>query len=153
MKLREFLMREEREKHAVLAFGRMNPITNGHGLLINKVKEIADQYHASHHIVLSHSQDPSKNPLSPQQKLKHARRFFPGTNFSLASKASPNFLEQAAKLSRSGVTHLHMVAGSDRLGEYEKLLNKYNGTHEGALFNFKKIIENWRIYIINEAKR
>lgn len=139
MKLKEFLLKEEKEKHAVLAFGRMNPISCGHGLLINKVHEIADQHKASHHIVLSHSQDPSKNPLSPQQKLKHARRFFPGTNFSLASKASPNFLEQAAKLHRSGVTHLHMVAGSDRLPEYEKILHKYNGTKENSLFNFKGI--------------
>jgi hypothetical protein len=32
-----------------------------------------------------------------------------------------------------------MVAGSDRVPEYHKLLHKYNGTHEGALFNFKKI--------------
>ena len=32
-----------------------------------------------------------------------------------------------------------MVAGSDRVAEYHKLLHKYNGTHEGALFNFKKI--------------
>jgi hypothetical protein len=32
-----------------------------------------------------------------------------------------------------------MVAGSDRTDEYYKLLHKYNGTHKGALFNFKHI--------------
>ena len=32
-----------------------------------------------------------------------------------------------------------MVAGSDRVDEYHKTLHKYNGTHEGALFNFKHI--------------
>jgi hypothetical protein len=32
-----------------------------------------------------------------------------------------------------------MVAGSDRVSEYKKKLAQYNGTHEGALFNFKKI--------------
>jgi dephospho-CoA kinase len=32
-----------------------------------------------------------------------------------------------------------MVAGSDRIPEYKRILKKYNGTHQGALFNFKKI--------------
>ena len=138
MKLSEFL-KESREKHAVLAFGRMNPPTVGHEALVNKVKEVARQNQASHHVVLSHTQDKAKNPLTSEQKLKHAKRFFPGTNLSVSTSEAPNFLTQAAKLHKQGVTHLHMVAGSDRVPEYEKLLHKYNGTHEGALFNFKHI--------------
>ena len=138
MKFKEFIQ-ESKEKHAVLAFGRMNPPTTGHGKLVDKVKEIAKEHGASHHIVLSHSQDKAKNPLSAETKVKHAKRFFPNTNISVSDKEHPNFLTQAAKLHKQGVTHLHMVAGSDRTGEYHKLLHKYNGTHEGALFNFKHI--------------
>jgi chloramphenicol 3-O-phosphotransferase len=139
MKFRDFLLKEAKEKHAVLAFGRMNPPTTGHEVLVNKVKDVANKYGASHHVVLSHSQDKSKNPLSARQKLKHAQRFFPNTNLSVSNSESPNFLTQAAKLHKKGVTHLHMVAGSDRVPEYKQLLQKYNGTHEGALFNFKEI--------------
>lgn len=139
MRLKDFILREEKEKHAVLAFGRMNPPTTGHQVLVNKVHDIAKQHNASHHVVLSGSQDKAKNPLSPAQKLKHAQRFFPKTNVSVATKEHPNFLKQAEKLHKKGVTHLHMVAGSDRVGEYHKLLHKYNGTHHGALFNFKHI--------------
>jgi hypothetical protein len=138
MKFREFIA-ENKEKHAVMAFGRMNPPTTGHEVLVNKVKSVAKQVGGSHHIVLSHSQDAAKNPLTSAQKVKHAKRFFPDTNISVATKDEPNFLTQAAKLHKQGVTHLHMVAGSDRVPEYHKLLHKYNGTHEGALFNFKKI--------------
>lgn len=138
MRFKDFL-EEQKEKHAVLAFGRMNPPTTGHEVLVNKVKDVAEKHNASHHIVLSHSQDKSKNPLTAQQKVKHAKRYFPGANITVATKEEPNFLTQAAKLHKSGVTHLHMVAGSDRVGEYHKLLHKYNGTHEGALFNFKGI--------------
>ena len=138
MKFREFIA-ENTEKHAVMAFGRMNPPTTGHEVLVHKVKSVAKQVGGSHHIVLSHSQDAAKNPLTAAQKVKHAKRFFPNTNISLATKDEPNFLTQAAKLHKQGVTHLHMVAGSDRVAEYHKLLHKYNGTHEGALFNFKKI--------------
>jgi cell division protein ZapA (FtsZ GTPase activity inhibitor) len=132
-------LEEQKEKHAVLAFGRMNPPTIGHSLVVDKVKDVAKTFGASHHIVLSHSQDKSKNPLSAEQKVKHAKRFFPKTNITVATKEEPNFLTQAAKLHKQGVTHLHMVAGSDRTDEYYKLLHKYNGTHKGALFNFRHI--------------
>jgi hypothetical protein len=37
------------------------------------------------------------------------------------------------------VTHLHVVGGSDRVKEFQETLARYNGTHKGALFNFKKI--------------
>ena len=138
MKFREYIQ-EAPERHAVMAFGRLQPPTTGHEALVNKVKSVAKQHNASHHVVLSHSNDPKQNPLSAKQKVKHARRFFPNTNITTSSSSHPNFLKQAEKLHKSGVTHLHMVAGSDRTGEYHKLLNKYNGTHKGALFNFKGI--------------
>ena len=138
MRFKDFL-RENTEKHGVLAFGRMNPPTTGHAKLVDKVKSIASEVGGSHHVVLSHTQDKDKNPLSADQKLKHAKRFFPGTNLSVADKEHPTFLQHAAKLHKQGVTHLHMVAGSDRVPEFHKLLHQYNGTHKGALFNFKKI--------------
>jgi len=138
MKFREFL-EEQKENHAVMAFGRMNPPTTGHGKLVDKVKEVAKKVGGSHHVILSHSQDKEKNPLSAEDKIKHAKRFFPDTNLSVSNKEHPTFLQHAAKLHKQGVTHLHMVAGSDRVPEYKKKLAQYNGTHEGALYNFKKI--------------
>ena len=138
MKFKEYIQ-ESTDKHAVLAFGRFQPPTTGHEAVVNKVKSVAKQHNASHHVVLSHSNDPKQNPLTAKQKVKHAKRFFPGTNITHSSKEHPNFLKQAEKLHKSGVTHLHMVAGSDRTGEYHKILHKYNGTHKGALFNFKHI--------------
>ena len=122
-----------------MAFGRMSPPTTGHEVLVNKVKEVAKSVGGSHSVVLSHTQDKDKNPLSSADKLKHAKRFFPDTNLSTSSKESPTFLSHAAELHKKGVTHLHMVAGSDRVAEYKKKLAQYNGTHKGALFNFKKI--------------
>ena len=139
MKFKDFLIKESKDRHAVLAFGRLQPPTTGHEVLVNKVKEVAKQHGAEHHIVLSHSNDPKSNPLTAKQKVKHAKRFFPGTNITTSDKEHPNFLTQAAKLHKTGVTHLHMVAGSDRIPEYKRILKKYNGTHQGALFNFKKI--------------
>jgi hypothetical protein len=125
--------------HHVMSFGRMNPPTTGHLKLIDKVKEVAKKQGAEHSVVVSHSQDSKKNPLSSEQKIKHLKRYSPGTNFEASSKEKPTFLQHAAELHKKGVTHLHMVVGSDRVKEMHDKLHQYNGTHPGALHNFKKI--------------
>ena len=127
------------DKTTVFAFGRMNPPTTGHAKLVDKVKSVAKANKADHLIVVSHSQDKSKNPLSAEQKLKHTKRFFPKTNIKAASKESPTFLQHAANLHKAGTKHLIMIAGSDRTDEYKEKLNKYNGEGEGKLYNFKSI--------------
>ena len=48
---------------------------------------------------------------------------FPGANISAADDESPTFIHQLKKLYKQGVTHATMVAGSDRVDEYKKLLN------------------------------
>ena len=127
------------QKPVVMAFGRMNPPTTGHEKLVNKVKEIAKDYNAPHHVIISHSVDAKKNPLDVTSKMKHAQRFFPNTNIVSSSKEHPTFLQHAARLHAIGHDHLIMVAGSDRIPEYEKKLQQYNGTAKGSLYNFKKI--------------
>jgi predicted kinase len=130
------------ESPVVMAFGRMNPPTIGHEKLVNRVKDIAKDYNAPHHVILSHSSDAKKNPLDAAAKLKHAKRFFPDSNIEVANKQMPTFLHHAQRLNAMGHDHLVMVAGSDRLDEYERLLHQYNGeshTNPKALFHFKKI--------------
>jgi len=131
---------EQKEKHAVLAFGRMNPPTVGHAKLVDKVKDVAKEVGGKSFIVLSHTHDAAKNPLSPEQKVKHAQRFFPGVNITTSDKTHPNFLSQASKIYSAGYTHLHMIAGSDRIAEYKTTLNKYNGVKGiHGYFKFKDI--------------
>lgn len=117
---------EEQEKHHVLAFGRMNPVTSGHEKLVDKVHSVAKKHGAEHTVVVSHSQDAKKNPLSPEQKVKHAKRAFPGTNVKASSSQHPTILHHASELHKQGVQHLHVIAGSDRKKEMHDLLHKYN---------------------------
>jgi hypothetical protein len=128
------------EKHHVLAFGRMNPITSGHESVVNKLHSVAKEHGASHNLIVSHSQDAKKNPLSSEQKVAHAKNAFHGTNVTAASKESPTILHHAAAAHASGATHLHVVAGSDRHEEMHNLLHKYNGQKAAhGHYNFKKI--------------
>lgn len=136
------ILEEEKsgDKHHVMAFGRMNPPTTGHLKLIHKVRDTAEKHNASHSVVVSHSQDSKKNPLSGEQKVKHLNRYSPGTHFQSSSKEHPTILHHAAELHKKGVTHLHVVAGSDRVKEMHTLLHKYNGHEAGhGKYHFKKI--------------
>ena len=136
----ELYEEEESTKPVVMAFGRMNPPTTGHLKLIDKVKSTAEKLGAKHTVVVSHSQDSKKNPLSGEQKVKHLKRYSPGTHFETSSKESPTILHAAAKLHAKGHDELHVVAGSDRVKEMHTLLHKYNGVEAGhGLYNFKKI--------------
>jgi len=138
-------MKEEKDKpislkSKVMAFGRMNPITSGHEAVVNKVHEVAKKHNADHIVIVSHSQDAKKNPLTGEQKVTHAKNAFPGTNIQSASKEHPTILHHAAKVHSTGAQHLHVVAGSDRHKEMHNLLHKYNGQHAAhGHYNFKSI--------------
>jgi len=133
---------KSKERHGVMAFGRMNPPTPGHAAVAKKVLDVAKDKNATEHkIVVSASQDVKKNPLSGDQKVKHALRMFPsGTHVEAATKDAPTILHQAVKMHEKGITHLHVVAGSDRQKEMQDLLDKYNGKQEKhGHYNFKSI--------------
>jgi hypothetical protein len=135
-----FIKEAMTEKHGVLAFGRMNPPTAGHEKLVDKVHKVAKEHNASHQVVLSHSQDKKKNPLSAEDKVKHAKRAFPNTNVLAASKDKPTILHHASDMHKAGIKHLHVVAGSDRHEEMHNLLHKYNGQKAAhGNYNFKSI--------------
>ena len=135
-----FQLSEAVEKHHVTAFTRMNPPTTGHMQLIDKVHSVAKDHGADHSVVVSHSQDPKKNPLSSDQKKKHLKRFSSETNVVASSKEHPTILHHLSSLHKAGVTHAHIVSGSDRHDEMSKLTNAYNGKKAGhGYYKFKKI--------------
>lgn len=124
-----------------MSYGRMNPPTVGHGKLVDKIHSVAKEKNADHLLVLSHSHDPKKNPLSPSEKLTHAKRFFPKTNIKTADKEAPSYLHHLANAHKAGYKHVTMVVGSDRVPEFEKVIHKYNGhfNEKGEGFHFKSV--------------
>lgn len=128
------------DKTHVMTFMRANPPTIGHERVVNQVKQLATDLGGDHSVILSHTHDGQKNPLTAEQKLRHAQRAFPNTNVSTSSPESPSILHIASNLHKKGVNNLHVVVGQDRLKQFNDLLNKYNG-YEGphGYFNFKNI--------------
>jgi len=127
----------EEEKVIYFTFGRMNPPTIGHGKLLDVLAAKAGRN--PYKIFLSQSQDVKKNPLSYTDKIKSIRKMFPkhARNVMINKKVKTPF-DALTALYDEGYRKVVMVAGSDRIAEYDLRLNKYNGkesTH--GLYNFK----------------
>lgn len=127
------------EKTAVFTYGRNNPPTIGHEKLFDKTMAVAKEHGTTAHLFTSHSQDSRKNPLSGEHKVKLIKHAYPEAHVASSSKEMPSMLHIAKHLHDQGHKHLVMVAGSDRVKEYEDKLKHYNGTHDKALYHFKTI--------------
>ena len=110
-------------KTIVFTFGRMNPPTIGHEKLANKIKEIARREKSDARIYLSHTQKSGTDPLSYNDKIKFAKKAF-----GIAHKSNAKQIFQVAKeLYKDGYQDVIMVVGSDRVDEFQQILDKYNG--------------------------
>ena len=111
-------------KSVAFTFGRFNPPTIGHEKLIKKVKSLSTN---DYKIFLSRSQDSKKNPLSPRDKLNVMKDMFPQHARNIELNPTNMVLDLATDLYNKGYTDVTMVAGSDRVREFENILKKYNG--------------------------
>ena len=131
------LKTEAKGKSIAFAFGRFNPPTIGHEKLINKVKSVPTN---DYKIYLSRSEDPKKNPLSPRDKLSIMKKMFPSHARNIEINRTNMVLDIATELFNKGYTDITMVAGSDRVREFEGILKKYNGVKSRhGLYDFNTI--------------
>ena len=105
-------------KSIVVAFGRFQPPTSGHQLLVDKVVSTAKSLGADYAMFSSRTNDPKKNPLSPRQKFKYLKRFFPDANFKDIPQIKTPF-DMLYWLAEKGYDHVHIVGGEDRQEKYE----------------------------------
>jgi nicotinic acid mononucleotide adenylyltransferase len=121
------------KKHVAFAFGRFNPPTVGHKKLIDTVVDASDG--GDFYIFTSQSQDPDKNPLDYQTKVNFLKKLFPDIQ-------DKNVLQAADKLKANGYTDATFVCGSDRVPEFTKLLNTWNGMDKTPRFGTLNIVSS-----------
>ena len=125
MLLRELLLQEDDRATAVFAFGRFNPPTIGHEKLIATVLQTAQKANGKAYLFLSHKQNNKTDPLTFQDKQSYIQKMYP--SLAVGDPGSNTIIKALQKIQAEGRTKLVMVAGSDRVQEFEKLLNQYNG--------------------------
>ena len=120
--------KEARGDTAVFTFGRFNPPTTGHEKLIDALgKEQGKNAGSLMYVYPSHSQDAKKNPLPHARKVAYMKKMFRKYAKNIITSKSRNVFEIATELHNKGHRAIVMVVGSDRVAEFDNLLNKYNG--------------------------
>ncbi len=125
MYLRELFLREDDRATAVFAFGRFNPPTIGHQKLIETVLSTAEKANGKAYLFLSHKQNNKTDPLDFKTKQSYIQQFYP--NLAVGDAGANTIIKALQVIQAQGRTRLIMVAGSDRVEEFKKLLNQYNG--------------------------
>ena len=89
---------------------------------------------ANHIVYASASTDKRKNPLDQKTKIKFMKKMFPQNKIVVAGGTQRTFME-VLKFYDKMYGEIIMIAGSDRINEFQKLADKYNGKD----YNYKSI--------------
>ena len=121
-------IREARGDTCVFTFGRFNPPTTGHEKLLEAVATQAKKNPgAPYYVFASHSENAKKDPLPYAKKVAYMKKMFPSHARNIVVDKARNVFEIAVSLYNKGHKSIVMVVGSDRVDEFNSLLNKYNG--------------------------
>ena len=126
---------KEREGETLtVAFGRFNPPTVGHEKLLDATKRQAKG--GDYKIYPSRSEDPKKNPLSPDEKISYMRKMYPKHDERIVNDEDMrSIFDVLKKANEDGYSNVNIMVGADRQSEFEKLATKYNG----ELYDFGEI--------------
>lgn len=108
-----------REKRIVIAFGRFNPPTTGHALLIAFLTKTANRLGADARVYASPTTDAKKNPLPFREKVQFLRQLFPRVTFNDNPALNTPF-SAYADASKAGYKDITVIVGADRVRDFEK---------------------------------
>lgn len=119
-----------------IAFGRFNPPHAGHLQLMDTAAASAEQEGSDYIIIPSRSQDKKKNPLDPDTKVAIMRQLFPQHSERIVNDVNnKTIFDILKKAHNDGYANVRIVGGADRVKEFDKLSNNYNGN----LYQFDNI--------------
>ena len=119
-----------------IAFGRFNPPHAGHQQLMDTAAAAAEAEESDYMIVPSRSNDPKKNPLDADTKVAFMRGMFPQHSSRIQNDQNTRTIFDVLKKAHNdGYTNVRIVGGADRVKEFDKLANNYNG----SLYQFDNV--------------
>ena len=119
-----------------LAFGRFNPPHAGHGKLMDIAAQSVQGEGDDYIIVPSRTNDPKKNPLDADSKVDVMRQLFPQHSSRIVNDPqNTTIFDVLKKAHNDGYTNVNIVAGDDRVKQFDKLSQNYNG----SLYDFENL--------------
>jgi len=123
-----YLPVEKTKGTLTIAFGRFNPPHLGHLQLMDTAAASAEQEQSDYMIVPSRSQDKKKNPLDADTKVSLMRQMFPQHSERIMNDGNTKTIFDVLKKAHNdGYANVRIVGGADRVKEFDKLANNYNG--------------------------
>ena len=119
-----------------VAFGRFNPPHLGHLQLMNTASSSVEGDKDDYVIVPSRSNDPKKNPLDANTKVDIMKAMFPQHADNIMNDNNTRTIFDVLNAANNdGYANVRIVGGADRVKEFTKLANNYNG----KLYDFDKV--------------
>ena len=126
---------------AVFTFGRFNPPTVGHRMMIRKLIQVGEKENADIYVFGSHTKDKKMNPLSHSQKMKYMVEMFPKEMEGYVDPGEQIRTVFDAALYLNDYDRLIMIVGSDRVDSFKETLVKYNGKPlKNGMYEFSEIL-------------
>lgn len=125
----QFLPISKTKGTLTVAFGRFNPPTIGHEELMNVAAAAASKDKNGQYLIFpSRSHDKKKNPLDPETKIAFMQKFYPDHSDNIVNDPNIRTIFDVLTIAHNnGYSGVRIVSGSDRVKEFEKLSNQYNG--------------------------
>ena len=110
-----------------VVFGRFNPPTAGHEKLLRAAEKASAGGDLK--IYPSRTVEPKKNPIDPDMKVSYMRKMFPQFEDEIINDPEMrSIFNVLIAADEEGYKSINIVVGADRLGEFESLATKYNGS-------------------------
>ena len=110
MKTIKQLLSELPNKSLIFAFGRFNPPTVGHELLISKVEALSKKTSIPYRIYTTATQDKKSNPLSQKDKIKYMEKSFRNAHIYAAKG---NIIQLLQSFEKEGICLLYTSDAAD----------------------------------------
>ena len=118
-----------------LAFGRFNPPHIGHEKLIGVAKKLARG--GDMKIYPSRTEDPKKNPLSADMKVSYMKKMFPDYKENIVNDTEMvSIFNVLGAASEEGYKSVTIVAGPERIADYTRIADDYNGIEKNGVVYF-----------------
>lgn len=141
-----------KNKTAVVSSGRFQGIHYGHALLVNKTVSHAKSIGADHYIYPTRTQDNDKNPIEHNEKVSIMRGLFPHANIA-SDPDVRNPIEAVKKMSQKGYRHVKLIAGQDRIPQFQASIGAYVKKKTDKDFDPKKHIDLDSFEVVSAGDR
>jgi len=123
------VIRNQDHRKAIFVFGRFQPPTVGHAIVIDAISKMASEQDADGYVFVSSSYDTVKNPLTVEEKIQVLLKQHAGKQVTFVDTTlckCRTIFSIINSIKEAGYTELTFLVGSDRVEDFQSTIGKYH---------------------------